>query len=836
MLLTVNGVVHDLAVGEERTVLSVLRHELHLTAAKPGCGEGVCGACTILVHGSPTRSCVLTVGELAGRPVETLEGLAANGRLHPVQQAFLATGAFQCGYCTPGMIMSTVALLAADAHADEAAIVDALDGNVCRCCTYARIIRAVRRAAQPTDEPLAVPGPSPEPTLDRPDVPWDLVGATERDWFAVLSDGLVAVAEPPPSPERWSTSAGAWLHVAGDGAVTAFTGKVDVGQGNRTALSWLVADELGVPIESVRLVMGDTDLCPHDEGTVGSRSMADAGPLLRRAAAAARSSLAERPPAPGERRVELASDQSAPARAVNKTPVRRQEALDVVSGAMRYPGDLTRDGMLHGWVLKPPTPDAHLRECDLEAARAIDGVTVVRDGGFIGVTAADPEKLAEAKGLVRAEWSSPAGPDEAELAAYLRSHPVELEGWARSFDHELGDVQEALGAAAIRLDATYSTAYVAHVPLETRAALAEWDGERLTVWTGTQRPFGVRAELAGQLDLPEARVRVIAPTAGSGFGGKHSGEAAIEAARLSRATGRPVKVHWSRAEEFGAAYVRPAAVIDIRSGADSDGTLSAWEFLNVGSGAAGIGCPYVIPNQTIRFQPADSPLRHGSYRALAATANHFARESHIDELAHALGVDPLELRLTHLEDERLADVLRAAERAAWRWNDGGRGSGGSLGIACGVEKDARVATCAEVSVAGAELSVTRIVTAFDCGAIVDADNLVNQIEGATVMGLGGALFEQVHFARGRLRTLSLSEYRVPRFRDVPAIEVVLVDRPEVPSAGAGETPIVCVAPAIANAVFAATGLRIRSLPLLSEGTLPLQASCSSATGGTSLRA
>jgi isoquinoline 1-oxidoreductase len=223
----------------------------------------------------------------------------------------------------------------------------------------------------------------------------------------------------------------------------------------------------------------------------------------------------------------------------------------------------------------------------------------------------------------------------------------------------------------------------------------------------------------------------------------------------------------------------------------------------------------VVPNQTIRFQPADSPLRHGSYRGLAATANHFARESHIDELAHAVGADPVEFRLTHLEDDRLGHVLRAAaERAGWRRNDRGHGQDGYMGVACGLEKDARVATCAEVCVDGTELRVRRIVTAFDCGAIVDADNLVNQIEGATVMGLGGALFERVHFARGRLLTLALSDYRVPRFRDVPAIEVVLVDRPEVPSAGAGETPIVCVAPAIANAVFAAKGVRIRSLPLL----------------------
>jgi isoquinoline 1-oxidoreductase len=288
---------------------------------------------------------------------------------------------------------------------------------------------------------------------------------------------------------------------------------------------------------------------------------------------------------------------------------------------------------------------------------------------------------------------------------------------------------------------------------------------------------------------------------------------AIEAARIAREEGRPVKVHWSRAEEFEAAYVRPAAVIDVSSGAAPDGTVTAWDFLNIGSGAAGIGCPYAIANQRLVFQPADSPLRAGSYRGIGATANHFARESHVDELADRLGADPVELRLRHLEDERLAAVLRAAaERAGWN-------EGRNLGIACGVEKGAYVATCAEVRMEGDGVSrVTRLVTTFDCGAVVDPDNLVNQIEGATIMGLGGALFERIRFGQGRLLTRSLSEYRVPRFGDVPAIDVALLDRPDVPSAGAGETPIVCVAPAVANAIFAATGTRGRSLPLLPDAT------------------
>ena len=715
--------------------------------------------------------------------------------------------------------MSAAALLAADPDPDEAKIAAALDGNVCRCCTYPRIIRAVRRAAELLGEAAATaPSAPPEPPSDPPARPWDLVPAAERDWFSVLPDGLVVAVEPTPAEGRWSTSAGAWLHVSRSREVIAFTGKVDVGQDNRTALSLLVAAELGLPVESVRLVMGDTDLCPYDEGTFGSRSIADAGPLLREAAAVARRSL-ERALDEGERRLELttaAPGTVAPAARVEAGPVSRRGVLEIVTGAARYPNDSTRPGLLHGAVLKPSAVAARLRSLDLAAARTLDGVTVVHEGAFVGVAAAEPEAVAQALKAIEVEWELRAAPGERDLPEYLRSHPVGLEGWGGSFSEECGDVRGALAEADVQLEASYTTAYLAHVPLETRAALADWQDGRLTVWTGTQRPFGVRAQLADELGLAEERVRVIAPTAGAGFGGKHTGEVAIEAARLAHATGRTVKVRWSREQEFIAAYVRPAALIDVHSGARADGTLTAWQFLNVNSGAAGIGCPYAIPNRQIDFQPADSPLRQGSYRALAATANHFARESHFDELADRLGVDAVELRLRHLEDERLADVLRAAaERAGWA--ERRRGGGVGLGIACGVEKDARVATCAAVLVdPDAGLRVTRIVTAFDCGAIIDADNLANQIEDATVMGLGGALFEQIQFEQGRILTSSLSQYRVPRFSDVPPIEVILIDRPDLPSAGAGETPIVCVAPALANAIFAATDVRLRSLPLLTK--------------------
>ncbi|MGH3051054.1 MAG: xanthine dehydrogenase family protein molybdopterin-binding subunit, partial [Gaiellaceae bacterium] len=406
-------------------------------------------------------------------------------------------------------------------------------------------------------------------------------------------------------------------------------------------------------------------------------------------------------------------------------------------------------------------------------------------------------KQARSAGFVETE------PREEELADWLRAHPTEPEGWGDPVDEHHGDVEAALADAPHRLEATYTTSYVAHAPLETRAAVAEWDGDRLTVWTGTQRPFGVRERLAEELSLGEDRIRVLAPTAGGGFGGKHDAAVALEAALLAREAGHPVRVHWSREHEFRSGYLRPAAVIDVRAAAREDGTLAAWDFLDVNAGAAGIGMPYRVENVRIRFQPTETPLAQGSYRALAATANNFARESHLDELAALAGADPLEFRLANLDDDRLAAALEAAaDRAGWS-------SGRALGIAAGFEKGSRVATCAEVD----GDRVVRIVTAFDCGTVLDPDNLVNQIEGATAMGLGGALFERIRFDGNRIRNASLTAYRVPRFSDVPAIEVVLLDRPGEPSAGAGETPIIAVAPALTAAFGVATGRRSRTLPL-----------------------
>jgi isoquinoline 1-oxidoreductase len=411
--------------------------------------------------------------------------------------------------------------------------------------------------------------------------------------------------------------------------------------------------------------------------------------------------------------------------------------------------------------------------------------------------------------VIAVHWSAPGQPGNDELFEYLKKNADE----SRVRRTGVGSIDEGIKGTDVSIRQAYTVAYIAHAPLEPRAAIAEWNEGKLTVWTGTQRPFGVRSELAEAFHIPEEKIRVIVPDTGSGYGGKHTGECAIEAARLARATGKPVKLVWTREEEFGWAYFRPAGVIDVFSAAKRDGTVTAWQVRNYNSGTSGIQVKYDFPNQNLEFYNTKSPLRQGSYRGLAATANHFAREVHMDEMAHVLKLDPVEFRLKNIKDERLRAVLQAAAKT-FGWG-GKKTDGRGVGIACGFEKGSYIATAAEVSVDAktGSVKIERVVESFECGAIVNKLHLHNQVEGAVVQAIGGALFENIQFKNGQILNGKFSQYRLPRFSDVPKIEVVLLDRKDLPSAGAGETPIVGLAPAVANAIFDATGKRIRSMPL-----------------------
>jgi isoquinoline 1-oxidoreductase len=650
-----------------------------------------------------------------------------------------------------------------------------------------------------------------------------------------------------------------WLHIAADGAIEVYTGKVEVGQHIRTSLAQAVAEELCTLPASITMIMADTDRTPYDPGTFGSQTTPIMSRRLRAVAASAREALIERAAALWQvergaltvdngrvidrgtgRSIGLGEltqgqplrepyDPDAPltpahAWTIAGTELAHLAAREVVTGQRRYTPDLVRPGLAWGRVLRPAAFGAALTALDTSAAEAMPDVQVVRDGDFVGVVAPDRRRAAQAIAAIRAEWSVSPQPSAAELYAYLREHPApppDDPRIAAMQREERGSIEQGRAAADRTLEQTYTNAYIAHAPLEPRAAVAEWSDGRLTVWTGTQRPFGVRGELATAFGIDEDQVRVIVPDTGAAYGGKHTGEVAVEAARLARVGGRPVKLVWTREEEFSWAYVRPAGVIDISSAVRADGTLTAWEFHNYNAGAAGMRPPYRVPHQRIIYHPAQSPLRQGSYRALAATANSFARETHLDELAHLLGLDPLDFRLRNLEDARLRAVFAAAaERFGWGRRQPAPDHG--WGIAGGVEKGGYVAACAEVRVdpeSGA-VQALRVVQAFECGAIINPNGLRNQIEGAIVQGLGGALFEAIDFADGRILSDRFSRYRTSRFADLPAIETVLLDRKDLPSAGAGEAPIIAIAPALGNAIFAACGVRLRALPLAPEGRLP----------------
>jgi len=696
--------------------------------------------------------------------------------------------------------------------------------------------------------------------------------STRRAFFRVLGAGVVvlclldeheapAYQEPGGQRRRGGGGGGpapreigAWLHIAEDGVVTAYTGKAEVGQNIRTSLAQAVADELRIPIESVRLVMGDTALCPFDAGTFGSRTTPSMAPQLRKAAAAARTRLIELAAArwsadrtalvashgeitdlatgkslgfgaltEGRKLMEVIGDDAATTPTSQWTvagkSVAKVDGRDFVTGRHPYSSDVKRAGMLHGKVLRPPAYNATLTSVDTSRAESIPGVVVVHEGPFVGVAAPDEATAARALGAIRAEWKTGEGSSDQKLfTAFKEQLDLARKSSGDSARGARGSVALGMAAADFRVEQTYTIAFIAHAPLEPRAAVAEWDQKKLTVWTGTSRPFGVRGELAQTFSVPETDVRVIVPDTGAGYGGKHTGAAAVEAARLARATGRPVKRVWTREEEFTWAYFRPAGLIEIKAGVRRDGTLTAWEFHNVNSGASGLETPYEVANHRAAYHNATSPLPQGSYRALASTANHFAREAHLDELARGIGIDPLALRLKNLENERLRAVLRtAAQRFGWGQSKAGPGRG--FGIAAGTEKGGYVATCAEVAAdrSTGRVQVIRIVSAFECGAIVNPDHLINQVEGATMMGLGGALFEAIKFDQGKIQNPRFSRYRVPRFGDTPQIDVVLLDRKDLPSAGAGEAPIIAVAPAIANAIFDAAGVRLHGLPLVPEG-------------------
>jgi nicotinate dehydrogenase subunit B len=647
----------------------------------------------------------------------------------------------------------------------------------------------------------------------------------------------------------------AYLRVGEDGRVTVWSGKIEMGQGVTTSLAQMAAEELGVALADIDMVMGDTATCPWDAGTWGSLTTRVFGPALRRAAAEARQVLfelaAERMGVAVERlmvrdgvvsvsgaeqrsvtfgelargqRIERVLEGEAVLRSVRDFTImgrspRPLDAESKVTGAALYAGDVRLPGMLRARLLRPPAHGATLRRLDTTAARQVPGIVLVEEDGLVAVLHEDPEQAARALRLIEAEWDEPAPQvDDATIHDYLVDRLVNA-----NVQHEAGSIEAGVAASAHVFEHTYLDGYCAHAPIETHTALASVDEAAATLWISTQTPFGDQQRVAGMLGLPVEAVRVITPQVGGGFGGKASSGQAIEAARLSRITRRPVQVMWTRQEEFFYDTFHSAAVVKIRSGIDNAGAISLWDYRVYAAGTRGAAMFYGSPNQRTTAHaavPGTHPFAVGPWRAPGANTNTFARESQIDIMAARAGIDPLEFRLRNTREPRVRAALEAvAERFGWTPAPGPSGRG--VGIACGEDAGTWVAHMAEVDVdrATGAIRVKRVACAQEMGIVVNPEGAIMQVEGCVTMGLGYALAERVRFRGGRVLERNFGTYHIPRFSWLPEIDVVLVPNDDLAPQGGGEPAIICMGAVVANAVFDATGARVFSMPVTAEKVL-----------------
>ena len=695
---------------------------------------------------------------------------------------------------------------------------------------------------------------------------WGFASTVDRREFLKLTTtGLLVLftVEPLPGEQEparlptgrqgYPTDLNAYLHVGADGRVTCLVGKIEMGQGAMTSLPQLVAEELDVALPAIDIVMGDTDLCPWDMGTFGSLSIRQFGPVLRAAAAEARAVLlelaAERLQVPvadlkveagvvtyradAARRVtygELTAGQrierrlaSPPAlEAVSSfsivgTSAPRRDAMAKVTGQAKFAGDIVPPGALHACLLRPPAHGATLTRVDTSSAEAVAGVRVVRDGELVAVLHAHRDEAAKALALVKAEWTASGSTlDDTTIFEHLVKAAPPGQTVA-----EGGDLAEGTRLSAQVFEHTYLNGYVAHAAMETHSAVAAVEGGRVTVWASTQTPFPLKSQVAQALKLAPDKVRVITPFVGGGFGGKSASRQAIEAARLAMLVGTPVRVVWSREEEFFYDTFRPAAVVKVRSGLTAAGRVLFWDYLVVGAGERGAAHFYDIPHHRTVAQggwnantPGLHPFAIGPWRAPAANTNGFARESQLDIMAARAGIDAVEFRQKNLADARMQRVLAAAAKA-FGWTPKPAPSGRGMGVACGTDAGTYVASMAEVRVnkATGRVQVVRVLCAQDMGVVVNPEGARQQMEGCMTMGLGYALAEEVRFKNGALRDRNFDTYELPRFSWLPALETVILDSPDLPAQGGGEPAIVTMGAVVANAIYDAVGARVFQLPM-----------------------
>ena len=698
--------------------------------------------------------------------------------------------------------------------------------------------------------------------------PGNTLSMNRRNFFRLLGGGILICFNPisfmdlsaltPEQRRQLPKDFNAFLLIGEDGKVKGFTGKIEMGQGPITSLAQELAEELDVAIEDVEMVMGDTALCPWDMGTFGSMTTRFFGPPFRAAAAEARGVLLELgsekmgvPVSRLEVTHGVISDTGNPKNKVTyaelakgkrierfmdtKPDVKdpsdfkvigksymRVDSVEKVTGKAKYSGDFIMPGMLFARVVRPPSKGATIKSIDTSEAEKIDGIKVARDGDLVALLHEIPDRLDEAITKVNAEYEyNEKDVNDKTIFKYLLEKATEGQ-----VAEEVGNLETGKNSSDTIIESEYHDGYVAHAPIEPHTALAFMDGDMMVVRGSTQTPFPGQSQIARELDMPEEKVRVIPPYVGGGFGGKSANGQMIEAARLSKVTGKPVMVAWTREEEFFNDTFRPAAVIKITSGIDKDGKIMMWDFHGYFAGSRGSDTIYDVPNtkRTIYGSgwraPDVHPFATGAWRAPGNNTNTFARESQVEIMAARAGVDPLEFRLNNLADKKMIGVLRAAaDKFGWTPAKGPSGRG--YGISCGTDAGTYVVNIAEVKVdkKTGKVQVIRVVAAQDMGLCVNPQGATIQMEGCINMGLGYALSEDIHFEGGKLFDTNFDTYQLPLFSHMPEIETVILDKKDEPVQGGGEPAIINMGACIANAIFDACGARLYQLPMTPERVL-----------------
>ncbi len=686
-------------------------------------------------------------------------------------------------------------------------------------------------------------------------------GIKRRSFMKLLGGGIIVFFQPwnitdlfsaaPPQGRALTKDYNAFLRIAEDGTVSCLTGKIEMGQGVITSLAQMMADELNVQLEKVKMIMGDTELCPYDAGTWGSLTTQVFGPAMRAAAAEARGVL-----------VELAADQlkipasrldvkdgyvfdtANPAKKISYgrlakgkriekyldtkpsveeytkftyvgKPYKRSDSRLKVTGEAIYTADVRLPGMVYARILRPPSHGAKLTSVDFSEAENYKGTQVVRDKDLIAVLNQNIDWADEALIRIKAEYSF----DELKVNnESLYDRMVGADSRVNIIRTN-GDLKEGSRLSHKLFESEFHDPYVAHAPIETHTALAVFEDDKLTVWAATQTPFGLQDGLCREFGMPLEKVRVITPFVGGGFGGKIAYQQGIEAAKIAKLSSKPVMLIWTREEEFMYDTFHPAGVYRVRSGIDKSGKIQMWDYKIYYGGTRGSDTIYDVPHVTTTSYSQNKgsvpvhPFYTGAWRAPNNNSNTFVRESQIDIMASAAGMDPLEFRLKNLKDEKMIDCLKAAADK-FGYVPARTPSGRGIGIACGIDANTWVAFIAEVKVdtSTGKVQVVRVAGAQDMGLCVNPQGALLQIEGCVNMGLGYALAEEVSFEGGKILNRGFDTYDIPRFSWVPKIDCVILDKKDKPPTGGGEPAIIAIGAIIANAIYDATGARMYDMP------------------------